>query len=93
ESIVGFDEYHYKYKSGQEGDWLAVGFSPRKGKISLYLTYSLEEYMKYYDSLAKLKHGKVCLYVKDLEDLDKQELKKLIERSYKEIKETNHIAE
>ena len=29
-SIVGFDSYHYKYKSGREGDWLLTGFSPRK---------------------------------------------------------------
>ena len=27
-SIIGFGTYHYKYKSGQEGDWMQVGFSP-----------------------------------------------------------------
>ena len=29
-SIVGFGNYNYKYKSGREGDWFVVGFSPRK---------------------------------------------------------------
>lgn len=29
-SIVGFGLYHYKYKSGREGDIFQVGFSPRK---------------------------------------------------------------
>jgi len=29
-SIVGFGEYHYKYKTGREGDWFLTGFAPRK---------------------------------------------------------------
>src|SRR5215471_5908861 len=35
-SIVGFGSYHYKYESGREGDSCLVGFSSRKGDISLY---------------------------------------------------------
>ena len=27
-SIIGFGKYHYKYKTGREGDWFLVGFSP-----------------------------------------------------------------
>ena len=36
-SIVGFGSYHYRYPSGQEGDWFRVGFSPRKSDLTLYL--------------------------------------------------------
>lgn len=36
-SIVGFGEYHYIYKSGREGDWFITGFSPRKQNISVYM--------------------------------------------------------
>lgn len=36
-SIIGFGSYHYRYPSGHEGDAPLAGFSPRKGKISLYL--------------------------------------------------------
>ncbi|MBE0680094.1 MAG: DUF1801 domain-containing protein, partial [Bacteroidales bacterium] len=37
-SIIGFGSYHYKSeRSSQEGDWLLVGFSPRKAAISLYV--------------------------------------------------------
>jgi len=36
-SIVGFGNYHYKYKSGREDDWFVVGFSPRKQALVLYL--------------------------------------------------------
>ena len=30
-SIVGFGEYHYKYASGREGDWMLIGFSTTNG--------------------------------------------------------------
>jgi hypothetical protein len=36
-SIVGFGSYHYKGKSGREGDWMLIGFSPRKQNLTLYL--------------------------------------------------------
>jgi len=36
-SIVGFDRYHYRYSSGHEGDSCVVGFSARKGPISVYM--------------------------------------------------------
>jgi hypothetical protein len=29
-SIIGFGSYHYKGKSGREGDWMLTSFSPRK---------------------------------------------------------------
>ena len=35
-SIVGFGSYHYKYESGREGDSCLIGFSSRKGDISIY---------------------------------------------------------
>ena len=35
-SIVGFGSIHYKYESGREGDTCLVGFSSRKGDISIY---------------------------------------------------------
>ena len=36
-SIVGFGEYHYKYKSGREGDWMRIGFATRKQSLPLYI--------------------------------------------------------
>ncbi len=43
-SIVGFGTYHYKYKSGQEGDWMQVGFSPRKQAVTLYIMSGFSRY-------------------------------------------------
>ena len=37
-NIVGFGHYTYKYASGRTGEWPLVGFSPRKAKLSVYLS-------------------------------------------------------
>jgi len=42
-SIVGFGSYHYVYESGREGDACVVGFSSRKGDISVYLSPTFPE--------------------------------------------------
>jgi hypothetical protein len=34
-NIVGFGSYHYKYASGQEGDWPLLAFFPRKQNLTL----------------------------------------------------------
>jgi hypothetical protein len=39
-AIVGFGIHKYKYESGREGETCLVGFSSRKGDISIYGTGS-----------------------------------------------------
>lgn len=84
-SIVGFDKYHYKSKSGQEADWPRIGFSPRKGKISLYITNEAERYLPLIEGLGgKTSIGKGCIYISKLHDVDLSKLRTLIERAYKD---------
>ena len=86
-SIVGFDSYHYVYSSGREGDWPAVGFSPRKQALSLYIMSGFSKYQDLMDKLGKYKTGKSCLYVKKWEDIDEKVLSELISSSITYIKE------
>jgi hypothetical protein len=82
-SIIGFGDLHYKYASGREGDWFKVGFSPRKAKISLYISgcdVAMHEEML--TRLGKYKTGKGCLYVNKLADVDKEVLKEMIKDGY-----------
>lgn len=81
DSIIGFGHYHYKYASGREGDWFQVGFSPRKGKLSLYLMIDLSQHAAKLAQLGKYKTGKSCLYVKRLADIDEQILRELIRQT------------
>jgi hypothetical protein len=81
DSIVGFGDFHYKYASGREGDWFQVGFSPRKQSLTIYVMGYLEQYGDILENLGKYKHGKGCLYINRLEDVDMQVLRNLIETS------------
>lgn len=68
--IIGFGNYTYRYKSGRTGEWFLCGFSPRKHALTLYLSCDVSH-----------KKGKGCLYLKALEKIDFEVLKKLIEQS------------
>ena len=87
DSMVGFGDYRYKYASGREGDWFLVGFSPRKQNLTLYIMGYLEFYTDILEGLGKFKHGKGCLYIKKLEDIDLDVLKTLIITSIDRLKE------
>ena len=80
-SIVGFGQYHYKYDSGREGDFFLTGFSPRKQALSIYIIPGFEIAPELMEKLGKYKTGKSCLYVKSLDDVDREVLTQLIETS------------
>jgi hypothetical protein len=82
-SIIGFGKYHYKYESGREGDWFKVGFSPRKQNITIYVTAGFKDYDSILSKLGKYKLGKSCIYIKQLADIDKTVLKKILKHSIK----------
>jgi hypothetical protein len=77
-SIVGFGTYHYKYESGREGDSCLVGFSSRKGDISVYGLHAAVDAEKLLARLGKHKAGKGCVYIKRLADVDVKVLEKLV---------------
>lgn len=83
-SIIGFGSYHYTYASGREGDMPLIAFSPRKGKLVLYV---LDDATKYADILARLgkhKTSKACLYINKLADIDVAVLEELIGEAYRD---------
>lgn len=84
-SIIGFGSYHYVYDSGHEGDAPLVGFSPRKAEFALYIANfdGKEDLLK---KFGKHKTAKACVYVKKIEDISVDILKKLIKGSVKHTK-------
>jgi len=86
DSIVGFGRYHYKYASGREGDFFITGFSPRKQNFTIYIMPGYTGYQQLLKKIGKHKHGKSCLYVKSLDDIDLDVLKELIAASVAEMK-------
>lgn len=84
-AIIGFGSYHYKYESGREGDMPRIAFSPRKGKLTLYLTDDATKYPDIRERLGKHTISKVCLYINKLADIDLKVLEELIETAYKDL--------
>ena len=86
DSIVGFGAYHYTYASGRGGDWFLAGFSPRKQYLTIYIMGYLEYFSHILENLGRFRHGKGCLYIKRLEDIDLEVLESLITISVERLK-------
>ena len=43
-SIVGYGKYAYRYESGREGEFMKIGFSPRKQSMTLYIMPGFNRY-------------------------------------------------
>jgi hypothetical protein len=80
-SIIGFGRYAYTYDSGHTGEMCLVGFSPRKGAVSLYLHTKSPEAAALVERLGKVKKSTGCIYVSKLEDIDLDVLGELIKTS------------
>ena len=85
-TTIGFGRQPYRTADGKEREWFAVGLAPRKAALTLYgLTY----YGTNTDLLERLgphTTGKGCVYVKRLDDVDREVLTELVRRSW----ETNN---
>ncbi len=88
-SIVGFDQYHYQYDSGREGDICMIGFSPRAQALTLYLMRGFPEYDGLVKALGKCSSSMACLYIKKLADVDPKVLRELVAASYRHAKATH----
>lgn len=84
--IIGFGSYIYKTKAGKEGEWFLIGFSPTKANLSLHLMFGLEDEAALFSKLGKHKIGKGCLYIKQLLDIDVSVLEKIMENTFKRMK-------
>ena len=79
-TIVGFGSVHVVYESGREVDICLTGFSPRKPNLVLYIGEPLQD-KTLMSKLGKHKTGKGCLYIKKLDDVDRNVLRTLITKA------------
>lgn len=84
-SMVGFGSYHYKYKTGREGDMFATGFAMRKSGPTIYIMPGYQDYGSILKNLGPHKLGKSCLYLKNLKDTDLKVLQSLIKTGLKDL--------
>ncbi len=77
-AIIGFGKVLIK-----EFDWPAVGFSPRKQNLTLYVITGKEKQKTFFEKLGKHTTSISCLYIKRLSDVDALVLEQVIADAYK----------
>jgi len=77
-NTIGFGQYHYRYESGQEGDFFSIGFSPRKDRLTLYVMSGLRGFDDILDRLGPHTATKSTVHIKRLADVDRAALEELI---------------
>lgn len=85
-SIVGYGSFRYTYESGRTGEAPLAGFAIRGRELVVYLMADGEEQRSLLSKLGKHKMGKSCLYFKQLADLDRSTLEKLVVGSVAEVR-------
>ena len=84
-TIIGYGQYHYTYDSGRAGDFLAMGFSPRKANLSVYIMPGYADFGGILARLGKHKIGKSYLYINKLADVDMAVLEELVQAGLKDL--------
>ena len=79
-SMVGYGSYRYVSPSDprRRGEWPKTAFSPRKAQLSLYGLKDLPAGAELLPELGKYTEGAGCVYVKKLDDIDLDVLRRLI---------------
>ena len=77
-SVIGYGEYHYRYQTGREGDFLATGFNMRARDISLHILPGANDFPDIAARLGPHKRGRSCWYIKSLDAVDEAALRDLI---------------
>jgi hypothetical protein len=85
-SIVGYGSYRYTYESGRTGEAPLAAFAIRGREMVVYIDAEGDEQKSLLSKLGKHKMGKVCLYFKQLADLDKPVLERLVRNSVAEVR-------
>jgi len=90
-SIVGYGEYKYYRANGDEGVFMASGFSIRKSGPTLYIMPGYHNYEDLLRNIGPHKLGKSCLYLKSLDGIDMNVVAKLISRGISDLKKTHEV--
>jgi hypothetical protein len=85
-SIVGYGSYRYTYESGRTGEAPLAGFAIRGRELVVYLVAESDRQKALLAKLGKHKMTKSCLYFKQLADLDRSTLEKLVVNSVADVR-------
>lgn len=90
-SMVGYGEYTYHRSNGEEGAYMASGFSMRKSGPTLYIMPGYKNYTPLLKKIGPHKLGKSCLYLKNLQGINLQAVSQLITAGIRDLKKTHEV--
>ena len=85
-SIVGYGSYRYTYESGRTGESALAAFAIRGREFVVYIEAEGGKQRSLLAKVGRHRMGRCCLYFKQLADLDRSVLEKLIAGSIAETK-------
>lgn len=91
-SIVGYGKYQYTLANGKQGESAATAFSIRKSGPVLYIMPGYKDYAQLLKDLGPHKLGKACLYLKNLEGVEVDVLRQLIEIGIKDLAKKHAVS-
>jgi hypothetical protein len=87
-AIVGFGEREYELVGGKTGRMMAMGFSPRKASLVLYVKHA-DGWEERLARLGKHSTGKGCLYINKLADVEAGVLEDLLTAAWNATERLN----
>ncbi len=84
---IGFGQYHYRYKTGQEGDFFQIGLAPRKDKLTLYVMSGLRGFEDILARLGPHTSSKSTVHLKSLDGIDREALTDLVTECLRHLEE------
>jgi hypothetical protein len=86
QAIIGYGAYHYRGRSGADGDWFIVGLAAQKNHLSLYVNAvgDGQSLVKVYaPRLGRVRAGSANLQFKRAADVDLDVLREMVRRARK----------
>lgn len=90
-SIVGYGKYTYYRANGDEGEFMASGFSMRKSGPTIYIMPGYKNYADLLSELGPHRLGKSCLYLKNLEGVNMSVMARLIKAGIRDLKKSHKV--
>ena len=86
-SIVGYGRWKYTYESGRTGEIPLAAFAIRGRDLVVYVSVEGEKQKALLRKVGKHSIGRSCLYFRQLADLDKSVLEKLVVNSLADFRQ------
>lgn len=80
-NMIGYGSYHYRYKTGQEGDFVKIGFTPRENGTIIDVMSGLRGFEHILARLGNHTASKSTVKFGWLHDIDRSALEKLVGES------------